>query len=252
MSDLGADRFVVVGGQRCGTTSLHELLDSHPAISMIRPARPEPKLFLGADFADKLTHHERRDPVAPGRLSGEKSVTYLETPGVAARIADRYPRARIIAILREPIDRAISNYRYTRDNGLESLAIDDALDPAAEERPFDRAAISASPYHYLRRGRYIDHLRRFTDVFPSNRVHVVLLEELIGRPESIVELLRFLGLEPVRDATFARWGWSDRSDGDDELTPTRRRALDEYFASPNEQLADHLGRDLADWWTADA
>ena len=247
MSDLGADRLIVIGGQRCGSTSLHKLLASHPQISMIQPARPEPKLFFGRNYSARLDAHEREHPVAAGRLSGEKSAGYLESPLAASRIADRYPEARIIAILRDPIARAVSNYWYTRSNGLEPLSLTDALTTEAEHRSYDAAAISASPYHYLRRGRYRDHLDRYVERFPRRSVHVVILEDLTTRPGAAAELFDFLDRDRDEAARFDREGASV-ADEREQIPPEHRRRLRDHFAGPNERLSVLLDRDVTEWW----
>ena len=109
---------VVIGGQRCGTTYLAEMLGKHPEVEMAMPAHPEPKFFLRPrrhlEYDQALFSGERP-------LLAEKSTSYLDTPEAADHLIAAVPDARIICIVRDPVDRALSNYRFSVDNGLEHL-----------------------------------------------------------------------------------------------------------------------------------
>jgi hypothetical protein len=169
--------FFIIGAQRCGTTYLHELLDEHPDVAMAKPKKPEPKWFLDPVKAalGREAWETRLFPGTRARVLGEKGTSYIEHPEAAGAILGAFPEARFIVVIRDPIARAVSNYRFSVANGLESLPIERALTPEAEERAFDGRKISASPFFYLRRGRYAQYLEAWAGHVPGGRIHVVAL-----------------------------------------------------------------------------
>ena len=243
MSTPGADRFFVVGGQRCGTTSLYHALDAHPDITMARPLQPEPKRFLAANWRD--VDDESVGAFATMQLHGEKSVSYLESARVAQRIAAVYPGARIVAQVRDPVARALSHYGYTSENGLEDLPPAEAFTEQAERRPFAEEQVATSPYLYLRRGCYAELLEPWLHHFPE-AVKVVVLEEVLADPDLLAPVQTFLGVAERSASLDAHNVGSTESVNVDGAT---RERLKQYYAPPNRALEALLGRDFALWPT---
>ena len=122
--------FLIGGAPRSGTTWLYRVLDKHPDVYMARPAAPEPKFFLVDDLYEKGVEFYSRTWFADAggaRVAGEKSTDYLESAVAASRIARDLPGAKLVFILREPVDRAYSNYAWSRMNGLETETFEAAL-----------------------------------------------------------------------------------------------------------------------------
>lgn len=242
---------VIIGAQRCGSTMLHRLLDAHHEISMVKPARPEPKVFLhpGLDHGGLRTWLEERrtglDPEA--RLFGEKSTSYIESPVAAGNIDRLVPGARLVAIVRNPIDRAVSNYRFSVANGLETDPIDVALSrELSGGQPHRVPGVSVSPFAYLERGRYIDHLDHYQRQSSADRLDVVVLEGLIEQPDSIGDLYRRLGVDDsFRPGSGVR---SNAAEGDPPaVSRALRTQLREYFDSANGELAERFALDISPW-----
>src|SRR3954470_19502534 len=146
------DHFVIVGAQRSGTTYLYGLLDEHPEIEMAKPLRPEPKFFLDYDrYSLGLDAYDAQlFPDAGAHVRGEKSTSYIESEVAARRIAAMLPNAVVVVAGRDPVRRALSNLRFSIQNGIETLEPDDALRwAAAGDRPWDRERFSVSPFDYL-------------------------------------------------------------------------------------------------------
>ena len=244
--------FVIAGGQRCGTTSLYRILDKHPEVYMARPLRPEPKYFVhdpepGRDrgwyvstyFAD----------TGDARSAGEKSTSYLQTPGAARRMKQQFPNLRVVVILRHPVERAVSNYRFSVRNGLETKSFAKAI--AAETERLEKIEfedVSAHPFGYVQRGRYIEHLSAYSDLFSPDHLLVVLHDDLAERPgELIRQLYTFIGV----DAAFKPSEPDRRHNAHsrDGLRVERRLLTDlcRQFADSNRGLARLLGRDLTRW-----
>ena len=249
MAGADAAQAFIVGAQRCGTTSLATALEGHPQVALAEPRRPEPKVFLAPGAADDVDAYVARwyGHAEPGtRLRVEKSTSYLESDRACAEIARGFPEAHIVVLLRDPVDRALSQYGFSVAQGAEDLSLPEALDPAAEARPWDTEAISVSPFHYVARGRYADALRRWFAAFDREQVHVLILEELLAEPERFTELQRDLGLDP--GPGFAVEERHNAGEGELVLDDGVRADLVARFADANADLAELLGRPI-DCWT---
>lgn len=238
--------FFIVGAQRCGTSLLRRLLDEHPGIEMAKPFVPETKWFLRDD------HPHGIDPFletlfvgGPSvRWYGEKATSYLEHADVARRLDREIPRSRVVAVLRDPVERAISNYAYSVDNGVETRPIEVALDPDTVEPSWSSGSYSVSPFAYLRRGRYVDYLPPYLELF-GDRMQILFFDELV-RGDGLDQLLTWLGLGPTPHGGPPRR--VNASEHSAPPLPTRlRQKLDSYFAEPNDALSKMLGRDLTSW-----
>lgn len=202
--------FFVIGAPKAGTTALHLTLALHPQLFMA-PVK-EPKFFLcdgrpprwGGGPGDAHSYGEwiwrQQDYEAlfadapAGTLKGESTPFYLADFAAQRRIRERVPQARLIAILRDPVDRAYSNWAHLWSDGLEPVS--DFLAACAEEER--RIAAGWAPFwHYLSLGRYGEQLRHLNGVFPREQVHVLRYRHLIDRPrEALNGICEFLGVTP--------------------------------------------------------
>ena len=238
---------LVIGAQRSGSTYLSAALDAHPEITMARPARPEPKVFCDAEMSARgreWYHRTWFGHARDERLLGEKSTSYLEDPEAPARVADMLGEAHVVAVLRNPLQRAVSNWRLSTQHGLESRPLEDALiADLAGEQSWDRTITSVSPFAYLRRGRYVDHLAPWSFVFPQT-MHVLFLEDLLTDSAVLTDLLRDLGVDPDR-APAPPVGPVNESGGDvPALSSAFMGTVETYFEESNAALSAHLGRTL--------
>jgi Sulfotransferase family len=201
--------FLLVGAPKAGTTALHVALARHPQLYLSQVK--EPKFFLtdGAPPAgpggpgDAQTFREyvwRRadyealfEPAPAGTLKGESTTLYLRDPAAHTRIAAMVPDARLVAVVRDPVDRAHSNWTHLRSAGLEPEA--DFLRACALEE--SRAARGWGPFwRYLDLGRYGAQLEHLYSVVPREQVHVVLYRDLRRDPVSTLDgICAFLGVD---------------------------------------------------------
>lgn len=237
---------LIIGAQRCGTTYLASLLDAHPEVAMARPARPEPKVFLSQEKSDRglawydatFFAHARSEQVL-----GEKSTSYLEDPVAATRAAAVLGEPDILVMLRDPVQRAVSNWRFSTDNGLEDRPLEEALAAdLAGEQPWSHTGASVSPYAYVQRGRYSRYLSPWLAAFPRT-THVLFLEELQGDTERIAALYAGIGVDPSFRPTGADRPVNESEEQAPELSRGFRRLLDEYYAEDAVQLGRQLQRD---------
>lgn len=174
----------VIGAPKCGTTSLHHYLDQHPAISMSRVK--EPWVFASPDYHERLgLYAEMLDGRAPVR--GESSAVYSmhpHFPEVPERIAGVVPDARILYLVRDPVDRALSHYVQLVSDGKEARSIGEAL-----------ADFDAEDNVYVAASRYRTQLLRYLDAFDPARIMVVDQAELRVEPgEALAGVFGFLGV----------------------------------------------------------
>ena len=203
--------FLVIGAYKSGSTALHEALRGHPQVFV--PAQKGPSFFAfdGAEHTDRPLPPGtvRRwedyvalfDPAPTDGVRGEVSPEYLANPRAAGRIRERVPGARLVAILRDPVERAFSDYlMYLRDGLEPETDFGRALDAQEERR---RAADSTG--YYVETGFYGRQLRPYFDAFPRERIQVHLFEDFAADPEAVLgKLFAFLGVDPARGETPER------------------------------------------------
>lgn len=243
---------LIIGAQRSGTSYLRSLLDDHPEITMARPARPEPKVFLSAERTARGLEWYRASYFSHATaetLLGEKSTSYLEYAEASTRAASMLGPAEIVVLLRDPIARAVSNWRFSSENGLEERSLPRALsENLAEPVSWDPSATSVSPFAYLERGRYVDYLPPWLDRFPGH-VHVLFFEELVGSGSVMTGLYDALGVDPhVLPGSLGRLT-NNSSLPVPELDPGLMGELRHYFRDSDARLVRLLSQELP--WAAD-
>jgi hypothetical protein len=239
---------LVIGAQRCGTTYLAALLEAHRDITMARPARPEPKVFLSADLTARGPDWYRSTYFGHARhesLLGEKSTSYLEDPAAPDRARSMLGRdVEVVALLRDPVERAVSNWRFSSDHGRETRPLAVALEEnLVAARPWDPAGSSVSPFAYLERGRYAEQLAPWRAVFPE-RLHVLFTAELIGSERVRRGLYAGLGVDPDGGATVDPGVVNESGTTAPPLAADLQERLRAYFAAGDAALREMLGRDL--------
>ncbi|HEX7052608.1 MAG TPA: sulfotransferase domain-containing protein [Burkholderiales bacterium] len=244
--------FVIGGAPRSGTTWAYHLLARHPGIYMAAPPRPEPKFFLVDElYAQGLDWYSRRwFAAAPsGAVCGEKSTNYLESAAAARRMASDLPHVKLVFLLREPAERAWSNYLWSRMNGLEPESFERALalEPAREQA-LPAAQRFSRPHAYFSRGLYAELLRPWLALFPRERVLCLRYEDIAERPgELAARLHRFLGVA-ARPGDAEGLGVINAAEGSDAPMPeAARRALRLRYAEPNRRLVELLGPEFGAW-----
>lgn len=197
----------IIGSARSGTTALHHLLGSHPEVYLPPGLEPRFMAFEGdplrhtgpgdaavarrivtrlADYAALYAH------AGAAKVVGDISPAYLSVGGTAERIARHCPEARIIAVLRNPIERAVSSFRLERLAGFEPL---DSLGAALAAEPARRTAGWSYVWAYRDRGRYHAQLARYFELFARPAIHVFLYEDWFAPMPLPVRILDMLGLE---------------------------------------------------------
>lgn len=239
---------IIAGAQRSGTTFLYKILDSHPDVCMAKPMRPEPKFFLQEDVGarDCMSYLSAHFPHAGDeRVLGEKSTSYIEREEAAVRIKAILPLARIVVILRDPVLRAYSNWRFSRDHGIEELDFAQAID-AEQGRcaQWDRKRYSVCPFAYAARGDYVQYLDMWARHFPREQILVVTSEALFDeRTGALAGLLRRLDLDPE----VAMPGRINAAGDAGDIDPDSLRRLRSRYREGNRRLGQEWQVDTSAW-----
>jgi hypothetical protein len=214
--------FLIIGAHRSGTTSLYSALAEHPCVLPNFPRLQNIKgvRYFDQHFASGTAWYRSHFPTAACRstagrlrggpiLIGEASPYYLFHPLAADRAAAVLPNARLIALLRDPIDRAYSHWRRERRDGSEPLPTFEAAlaaEPARLAGEEERIVADARYYSYahenwsyVTQSLYLTPLRRWLDRFPRDQVLIESSERFLADPQGVYDrVLAFLGLPPRR------------------------------------------------------
>ena len=253
--------FLIIGCKKGGTTSLMNWLVEHPDVARMYPSfqrRKSPHYFdinyakgeawYRAHFPTRraLDRAERRTGRRP--IVGEASPYYMFHPAACDRVGETLPDVRLIALLREPVSRAYSNYWDRVATGNEDLpTFEAAIDAEGErlkgvtaERLRDPAFYSFDHDHhsYLARGRYVEHLQPWLDTYGTDRLLVLPAEQMFADPQRTFETVqRFLGLPVTKLVLRPR----NERRGYPPINPQTRARLAEYYEPYNRSLFDALG-----------
>lgn len=210
----GLPTFLIIGAPKCGTTSLYRYLAQHPDVFM--PKLKEPMFFSydGLDVffggpvddsknvvTDLETYRALFAPATSETARGEASPSYLYRERAPERIKHHVPDARLIALLRDPVDRAWSSYVHLRREGQEPLD-DFWAAVAAEDRRVEENWIPL--FHYTRVGMYGSHLDRYHRLFAPEQIKVYLYDDLAKDPLGVTrDALSFIGVNEAFDPDVA-------------------------------------------------
>ncbi len=243
--------FLVCGGQRCGSTFFTAAIDHHPDILIAKPLRPEPKFFLkpaGQREFDQYCKHYFGD-ADRNHFLGEKSTSYLDTEDAPNRIHHFLDSAKLFFLFRNPIERAVSNYLFSKANGMETQTFDDAIALENVRLKDKRFATSVHPHGYAKRGLYAASISRFLQLFDVKQMHFIIFDDLLKDEQGTLnQAFEFLGASGRRIArkgsNIARnsSSWSDF-----KISPETLDHLLGLFSESNAQLGELIGKDLSHW-----
>ena len=245
---VAAPDFVIIGTQRGGTTSLHAYLSTHPQVAT--PATKELH-FLTDRYERGLDWYRGQFPaeLPPGVITGEATPYALFHPLAPRRLREVAPTAKLLVLLRNPVDRAYSHYLLECSRGDETLDFAAALDAEPERLTGEEARLARDPSYtsaphkhasYIARGDYARQLERWLDAYPREQILVIRSEDLYEKTaESLALVAQFLGISPEAPIAFTA---HNRTSGP-PLDSAIRHRLSRHFAPLNARLADLLGWD---------
>lgn len=228
--------FLIIGAQKGGTTSLYYYLASHPQVI---PAIRKEVDFWSWKYAYGLDWYLAHFPPVhqSAYLTGEASPSYLNHPEAATRLKAINPQVKLIVLLRNPVDRAISHYYHWRRLGWEERTLADAI--AAE-----RAQLETEPNYwrseqnYLAAGVYVEFLQKWLKVFPQEQFLILSSEAFYTQTDATLDRVwKFLDLPEHQISDYKKYN-SGTHLSTNELM---REPLSNYFQPHNQKLEDFLG-----------
>lgn len=256
--------YLIIGAQKSGTTSLYAYLNQHPQVV---PAEKKEVHFFDLNFSkgvewyhqqfarmvksfsqkNENTIEDKQEKYISGFITGEASPYYVFHPLVPQRVYQTFPQVKLILLLRNPVDRAISHYYHEVKLGFESLSLEDAI--AQEETRLKEEtkkllneenyySFNHQHYTYLSRGKYIDQITNWLKFFPKEQLLMIKTEELDSQPNSIMNRVwEFLNLPPRQIVQYDKYNSNDYSPIDETIY----NQLTSYFQPYNQQLKDLFG-----------
>jgi len=241
--------FIIIGAQKCGTTSLYQYLIQHPQIV---PASQKEVHFFDLNFVKGMDWYRQQfQPFSEGLITGEASPYYIFHPLVAQRIYEFFPQIKLIALLRNPVERAISHYYHEVRLGFEKLGLEDAIAQEFARLKGETAKMLADAnyysynhqhYTYLSRGIYVEQLKHWMQFFPKEQFLVLPSEELYNQPNMVLnQVLEFLQLPSFQLTQYEKYNSGEYPEVNQEI----RQKIQTYFQPYNQELAELLGEKFA-------
>lgn len=285
MSAMRLPNFFIIGAARAGTSSLYFYLKEHPEVFMCPDKEPQYFGFSGTQRADKAKYPDLASYAAlfsaagDACIVGEATPTYLAIPEAAAAIRNTCPDARLLASLRNPIDRAFSYYEMARAKGNERA------------RSFEDWI--GNNEFWLRGGCYHEHLVRYRKLFDADRLKIILFDDLANDAAATLRSVHeFLGVAPqLAPASLAKYNSGGAPRGlfggvvyrattnralnravaplisprvrrlvhslrgravqPSRMLPATRSWLTDFFAADIQRTQELIGRDLSHWLLKD-
>jgi hypothetical protein len=243
--------FLIVGAQRCGTTSMYRALAEHPSVR--KAVLHKGVHYFDMNYDRGFSWYRAHFPLTRGAATGgaqtfESSPYYLFHPLAAERIATDLPGVKLIVLVRDPVERAYSAYTHEFARGFETEPFETAVDLESDRLNGEEERIVTEPgylshshqhHAYRARGQYVEQLDRLERLFGRPDIHVVDSGDFFTKPEPVYDsVLDFLGLTADEYPQFEQHNARPRS----AIPEILRARLDEHFAPFDEQLTGWLGR----------
>lgn len=258
--------FLIIGTKRGGTTSLWNYLIRHPLVPRLFPAwNTKTSHFFESNWTKGVPWYRSHFPTRRQRATlerrhggvsrvGEAAPLYMFHPLAAQRVRAVVPDVRLIVLLRDPVERAYSHWKERRTNEVEPLEFAEALAAENDRTAGELERLVADPsyvseaydwYSYRARGRYLEHLTPWLDIFDRSQFLFLASEDLYTRPSFVYSrTLEFLQLPRFDPGEFTVY--NDRPSA--PMDPTVRTELTHYYAPHNTALVERLDMEFP--WSA--
>ena len=253
--------FIIIGAQKCGTSSLNAYLQMHP--NVCRPVKSnqlnsrKELNFFEENFEKGISWYRACFPrLLEGEITGEASPVYLFHPYVPKRMASVLPDVKLIVMLRNPIERAYSHYYHNVRKNREPLSFEEAIaaEPERATGEFNKMLedehyfnFNYKCFAYLTRGIYVDQLKRWFEFFPQEQISIIKFEDFAADPTvTYRQVLSFLDLPSWELKEYKQYNSYEKrtSMSYPPMDAETRSNLVNYFKPHNEKLYDYLGIDF--------
>ena len=237
--------FLVIGAQKCGTTALDRYLRKHPQIGL--PPKKELHFFDTPHYfvsdSPYKHYHKHFNFKTKKLIYGEITPSYIYCQESPRRIYEYNPRIKIVAIIRNPVDRAYSHWNMNRKHGIDTLPFEEAIaqekERALHTRPYQDLVFS-----YTDRGFYSEQIRRYQRYFKDHNLHFVCYDDLKNKPtETLESICAFLGVNPLNIPIPT----DHQLDYPESLHPEIRKQLQDLFRHDIHEVERLLGWNCSHW-----
>ena len=238
--------YLIIGAQRCGTTSLYNYMITHPQII---PAKEKEIHYFDINFNKGLDWYLANFPTShsvqkKNIMTGEASPYYIFHPLTAERIFKTIPNSKLLVLLRDPIERAFSHYYLIVKMGKEPLSFEDAIKSEKERLDAETAKVLSGEfsfnhqhYSYLARGIYVDQLIPYFELFPKENILILKSEDFFkNSQQTLNQVFDFLGLPNFDVNEFQKYNFGNNP----PMNEDTRKFLVDYFKPHNERLYKFL------------
>ncbi len=242
--------FMIIGTQKGGTTSLYRYLAKHPDIN---PNYVVKELsYFDEDYSrGKIWYRSNFPKKRSGKLYFEGTTHYLYNPLVPKRVKQMLPNVKVIALLRNPIDRAYSSYKHQVRAGRESLSFEDAIESESKRLSGEKDRLLADPsyisynynhFSYIERGKYIDQVNNWLECFSKKQMLILSSEDFFqDTDDSLKQICNFLGVKHIKTNPKKKHNTGGYKD---TMSADMRERLRLIFEPYNAELQKFLDKDL--------
>ncbi len=242
--------FIIIGTQKGGTTSLFDYLKQHPQTSMSIAKEVH---YYDFNYHKGLSWYKAHFPFTSNKkLTGEASPFYIFHPHVPKRVFADLPKAKLILLLRDPVERAFSHYKMNVKNGKESLSFEEAVEKENERIKDDVEKMEKDElyfgedyrlYSYITRGFYDEQIENWFKYFPTNQLLVIKSEDFFENTEKHVKnVFNFLGLPQYDKIIYEAKNQGSKG----KIKKETKEKLRQVFETHNKKLSSITNQNF-DW-----
>lgn len=243
--------FVIIGTQKGGTSSLFYYLNQHPSVKMSTPKEVH---YYDINYKKGIAWYKAHFPFKwDKRLTGEASPYYIFHPHAPKRLKKDNPEAKIIMLLRDPVERAFSHYKMNKKNGTETLSFSEAVEKENDRLKEDLKTLEVNEFYiaqnhrlfsYTTRGLYDKQLNNWLQFFPLEQMMVIRSEDFFSNTEKVVgDVLHFLGLKEVTGINYINKNKGAPGDFDEVI----RKQLKAFYEPHTTKLSELTGKKIS-WY----
>ncbi|MGK7919850.1 MAG: tetratricopeptide repeat protein [Trichodesmium sp.] len=244
LAQISAPNFIVIGVKKAGTTSIYRYLIQHP---QILPAIKKEIDFWSFYFHRGLDWYQAHFPTIPESekfLTGEASPSYFDAPDTPARLFHFFPKIKLIVLLRNPVDRTISDYYHEVRSNAENMSVEEVINSRLEKLiKISSSFVKEKDYwnyqgDYIASSVYLDWLQKWLNIFPREQLLILPSEEFYSNPKTTMkQVFNFLGLPDYQIPNYPKLNVGSYS----FISESLRQKLSDYFQPHNQRLEEYLG-----------
>lgn len=241
---ISEPNFLVIGVKKGGTTSIYHYLIQHP---QILPAIKKEIDFWSFYFHRGLDWYRAHFPKIPDSdkfLTGEASPSYFDAPDTPARLFHFFPKIKLIVLLRNPVDRTISNYYHEVRSNSENISVEEVINSKLDKLIKVSSSLSKEKDYwnyqgdYIASSVYIDWLQKWLTIFPREQLLILKSEDFYSQPAiTMKQVFNFLDLPDYQIPDYPKLNAGSYS----SISESIRQNLSDYFQPHNQRLEEYLG-----------